>query len=262
MARVEHLYLQKADHVLTVSDTDRDIFAEIVSPEKITTIPTGVDIDYFSGALATAPEESNSLVFTGSMDWLPNEDGIRYFTEQVMPVIKAALPDVTLTVVGRNPYSSLRELAQRDSSIIVTGRVDDVRPHMERAAIYVVPLRVGGGTRLKIYEAMAMEKPIVSTSIGAEGLPVRDGKEILLADTPEAFAKAVINLFQNKEAADELGKRAAKLVREEFGWQKVAQRFAEICEGVIKITPARTSIEPGRSSVSRTQVRVEQVQEI
>jgi glycosyltransferase involved in cell wall biosynthesis len=167
------------------------------------------------------------------MDWLPNEDTIRYFTEQIMQLIKQAVPDVTLTVVGRDPYPGLKELSKRDPSVIVTGRVEDVRPFVEEAAVYVVPLRIGGGTRLKIFEAMAMEKAIVSTSIGAEGLPVTDGKDLLLADTPESFAAAVVKLLQQESFAIELGKRAAATVRGKFGWDTVAERFAEICERVI-----------------------------
>ena len=115
---------------------------------------------------------------------------------------------------------------------MVTGRVDDVRPYMERAAAYIVPLRVGGGTRLKIYEAMAMEKPIVSTTVGAEGLPVRDGLELLLADSPKAFAAAVVRVLNDAESAKRLADSSAKLVREQFGWDRVAHRFAEICEKV------------------------------
>ena len=147
-----------------------------------------------------------------------------------MPLIKEKLPDVTLTVVGRNPYAALVELSNQDPSIIVTGRVEDVRPYMERAAVYVVPLRIGGGTRLKIFEAMAMEKPIVSTTVGAEGLPVQPDSDILLADTPETFAAAVVRVLEDDEFAFHLGRRSAKLVREQFGWGRVARRFAEICE--------------------------------
>ena len=128
------------------------------------------------------------------MDWLPNEDAIRYYTDQILPIVRRSIPDATLTVVGRNPYPSLLELSKRDGSILVTGRVDDVRPYIERAAAYVVPLRIGGGTRLKIFEAMAMEKAIVSTSVGAEGLPVTDGTDLRIADTPETFAAAVVDL--------------------------------------------------------------------
>jgi hypothetical protein len=202
-------------------------------------VPTGVDTQFF---LPSGNErvEPHNIVFTGSMDWLPNEDAITYFTEQIMPRIKQVIPDATLTVVGRNPYPSLMELAERDSSVIVTGRVDDVRPYMERASAYVVPLRIGGGTRLKIYEAMAMEKAIISTSIGAEGLPVKDGSELLLADTAETFAKEVIRVLSDKTLATTLGKGAAATVREQFGWERVAERFGRICDDTVALRQSRT----------------------
>ena len=141
--------------------------------------------------------------------------------------------------MGRNPYPSLLELARRDPSVVVTGRVDDVRPYMERAAAYVVPLRIGGGTRLKIYEAMAMEKAIVSTTVGAEGLPVKDGDELLLADTAESLAAAVIKILNDKALANALGTCAAKTVRENFGWARVAERFGNICDETLALAEAR-----------------------
>ena len=217
------------DSVVAVSRDDRELMQSEYSVEAIYDVPTGVDTDFFQPS-RQVQRVPNSLVFTGSMDWLPNEDAIRYFTEQIMPRIRQEIPNVTLTVVGRNPYPGLVELNERDPSIIVTGRVDDVRPYMERAAAYIVPLRIGGGTRLKIFEAMAMEQAIVSTTIGAEGLPVRDGVELLLADTPESFAQAVISLLRKEPLAKELGDRAAKRVRESFGWDKVAESFGIICE--------------------------------
>jgi len=224
------------DCVVAVSREDKKQMQEEYDVKNIYDVPTGVDTDFFrpSGERQTRP---HNLVFTGSMDWLPNEDAIRYFTEQIMPRIKHSIPDATLTVVGRDPYPGLVELSKRDASIVVTGRVDDVRPYMEEAAVYIVPLRIGGGTRLKIFEAMAMEKPIVSTSIGAEGLPVSDGEDILLADTPESFAGAVIRLFQQEDLATEIGRRAAAKVREQFGWDTVAESFASICERTIAMKP-------------------------
>ena len=217
------------DSVIAVSREDREQMQQEYGLENVFDVPTGVDTEYFRprGKVATRPHH---LVFTGSMDWLPNEDGIRYFTEQIMPRIKQSVPDVTLTVVGRDPYPSLVELSKHDPSVTVTGRVDDVRPYMEEAAVYIVPLRIGGGTRLKIYEAMAMEKPVVSTTIGAEGLPVTNGEEIVLADTPESFAEAVVSLLQKENLAAEIGTRAAAKVRAEFGWESVADSFAAICE--------------------------------
>jgi glycosyltransferase involved in cell wall biosynthesis len=217
------------DSVIAVSREDREQMQQEYGLENVFDVPTGVDTEFFrpSGSVQKRPHH---LVFTGSIDWLPNEDAIRYFTEQIMRRIKQAVPDVTLTVVGRDPYPSLVELSKRDPSVTVTGRVDDVRPYMEEAAVYIVPLRIGGGTRLKIYEAMAMENPIVSTTIGAEGLPVTNGEEIVLADTPETFAAAVVSLLQNQNLAAEIGARAAAKVRAEFGWKSVADDFAAICE--------------------------------
>ncbi len=217
------------DSVVAVSREDRELMRQEYGVEQIYDVPTGVDTEYFRPSGRVKPQPKN-LVFTGSMDWLPNEDAIRYFTAQIMPQIKHAVPGVTLTVVGRNPYPGLVELSKRDPAVVVTGRVEDVRPFMEEAAVYIVPLRIGGGTRLKIYEAMAMEKAIVSTSIGAEGLPVADGKEILLADTPESFAEAVVSLIRQESLAAEIGKQAAVKVREKFGWDTVAEDFTEICE--------------------------------
>ena len=222
------------DCVAAVSREDRDMMRREYAIENVYDIPTGVDTSFFqpSRRVEYLPHR---LVFTGSMDWLPNEDAIRYFTEQIMPRIKKEVPGVTLTVVGRNPYPSLVELSKRDASVTVTGRVDDVRPFIEESAVYIVPLRIGGGTRLKIYEAMAMEKAIVSTSIGAEGLPVVDGQEIVLADTPESFAEAVVRLLHRHDLATEIGKRAAARVRAEFGWDAVAESFAAICERAISM---------------------------
>ncbi len=220
------------DCVVAVSREDKEVMQQEYSVKNVYDVPTGVDTTFFrpSGQAKHRPE---NLVFTGSMDWLPNEDAIRFFTDQILPRVRQSVPGVTLTVVGRNPYPGLVELSKRDPSVIVTGRVEDVRPFMEEAAVYVVPLRIGGGTRLKIYEAMAMEKAIVSTSIGAEGLPVVDGQEIVLADTPDSFADGVVNLLLDENRAAEIGIRAAEKVRENFGWDRVADNFAAICDRAI-----------------------------
>ena len=229
----ERAVCRRFDGVVAVSREDAETMRRDYGVEAVADVPTGVDTDFFSPR-GTERVEPHAMVFTGSMDWLPNEDGIRYFTEEIMPLIRESVPDATLTVVGRNPYPSLLELSRRDPSIIVTGRVEDVRPFMERAPVYIVPLRVGGGTRLKIYEAMAMEKAIVSTRVGAEGLPVTDGEELVLADAPDDFAAAVVRLMQDAGAARELGARAGRTVRERFGWAGVASQFTELCERAVR----------------------------
>lgn len=228
MYAYEQAICRQFNTVIAVSQADREQMREAFGLQEIYDVPTGVDTDYFHplGGLPVASE----LVFTGSMDWMPNEDAIRYFAQRILPRIAGELPDVTLTVVGRNPSPSLLALAQSNGRIKVTGRVKDIRPYVDRAAAYVVPMRVGGGTRLKIYEAMAMEKPVISTSVGAEGLPVRAGEELLLADDPEAFARAVVRVLNNARLARMLGRRAGALVRGRFGWERAAARFIEVCE--------------------------------
>ena len=241
--------------VVAVSSEDREQLRQDYGVKSVFDVPTGVDTNFFRPSGNEQPDAHN-IVFTGSMDWLPNEDAISYFTEQVMPRIKREIPDVTLTVVGRNPYPSLLDLAKRDPSIVVTRRVDDVRPYMERAAAYVVPLRIGGGTRLKIYEAMAMEKAIISTTIGAEGLPVKDGVELLLADTAESLAAAVIRVLNDKSLATALGTRAATTVREKFGWESVAERFGSICEETVAFAQARRpNFSPAKTTSKTSETR-------
>ena len=168
------------------------------------------------------------------MDWLPNEDAICFFAEKILPLVAQAIPEVKLTVVGRNPTTRLREIAAADARIRVTGRVDDVRPYIDRAAAYVVPLRIGGGTRLKIYEAMAMAKPVISTTIGAEGLPLNNGRDLLIADEPETFARAVVRTLEDRMLVRQLGEQARANVCERFGWEHAADSFIDICEGVAR----------------------------
>jgi glycosyltransferase involved in cell wall biosynthesis len=231
MEAAERRYLRLADHVLTVSDTDRDAFASFLEPEQLTVIPTGVDLDYFQPM--PLEETANSLVFTGSMDWLPNQDGILYFVDAILPLIKQQQPDVSLEVVGRSPSRKLQALAEREKSMRLSGWVEDIRPFVARGAICIVPLRIGGGTRLKIFEAMAMGKAVVSTSVGAEGLPVRHGDNILLADTPEDFALSVISLLRDSDQRNRLGSAARALVQEKYSWPKVAESFADTLQDVI-----------------------------
>ncbi len=224
MEAAEQRYLRLADRVLTVSETDRDAFASFLEPEKLAVIPTGVDVDYFQPV--PVGEIANSLVFIGSMDWLPNEDAIFYFVDEILPLIKQKCPQVSLEVVGRNPSRKLQALAEQEKSMGLTGWVEDIRPFVARGSVCIVPLRIGGGTRLKIFEAMAMSKAVVSTSVGAEGLPVRAGENILLADTPNDFANCVLSLLRDPNQRKRLATSARTLVREKFSWPGVAENFA------------------------------------
>jgi sugar transferase (PEP-CTERM/EpsH1 system associated) len=227
MLRFEGSALARFDSVLAVSDADRETFERLYpgrlrAPVRV--VQTGVDTAYFTPATAT-PDRTN-LVFTGSMDWLPNEDAMQFFCREILPRIRRAEPTTTLTIVGRAPTPAVRKLAEHHG-IHVTGRVDDVRPYIARAAVSVVPLRIGGGTRLKIFEAMSMGKAVVSTTIGAEGLPIADGRDIVLADDPGSFADAVVRLIRVDHERKSLEHAARRLMVDRYDWSAVAQDFEE-----------------------------------
>jgi polysaccharide biosynthesis protein PslH len=232
MERAERSYVRLADHLLTVSETDRDFFARFVDSGKISVIQTGVDIEYFQPCPCERGAES--LVFTGSMDWMPNEDAIFHFAEKMLPQIRSCVPGVRLHVVGRRPSPRLRALAEREPAIEVTGAVEDIRPYVRSASVYVVPLRVGSGTRLKIFEAMAMGKAVVSTSIGAEGLPVQHGENILIEDDPGEFAKRVVNLLRNPDAQAILGHAARRAVEQKYSWESVGSNFEAVLRNLVR----------------------------
>ena len=227
MLRFEREALTRFDLVLGVSDTDRETFARLYPGalrHPVHVVQTGVDTAYFTPM--SGQERPRHLVFTGSMDWLPNEDGMLYFVRDILPRIRATEPDVTLSIVGRTPTPAVQRLAA-ENGIEVTGRVDDVRPHVAAAEVYIVPLRIGGGTRLKIFEAMSMAKAVVSTTIGAEGLPVTPGRDIVLADEPAAFADAVVQLIRDREKRQSIERAARDLVVQKYDWAAVSRDFEE-----------------------------------
>lgn len=245
MRRWEARETNRFDHVVAVSPEDARAMTEAYGAPNVSAVPTGVDVDFFTPS-GTIAREPGCIVFVGSMDWMPNEDGVAWFANQMLQRIIAEVPATRLVIVGRNPSSAVRSLATRFAQVEVTGTVDDVRPYFERADVVVVPLRVGGGTRIKIFEAMAMECGVVSTSIGAEGLPVRDGAELLIAESPDDFARACTALMKDSARRDRLGKNAAALVRRDFGWEAATDVFAEACEHtLLKSRDERTASVAG-----------------
>jgi sugar transferase (PEP-CTERM/EpsH1 system associated) len=228
LLRAEERYARLADRVLTVSAADRAFFTRFVDPRRTAVIPTGVDVEYFRPD--GVPEQPNCIVFTGSMDWLPNEDAVRHFVAQVLPLVRRAVPDVQFWAVGRRPAQALRAL--ESETVHLSGTVADIRPYLERGAVCVVPLRSGSGTRIKIFEAMAMRKPVVSTTLGAEGLPVTHGKDIHLADSPEDFARAVVELLADPARRRRLGDGARELVERNHSWAAVGAHFDQVLADV------------------------------
>lgn len=232
MNRFESETAQKFSCVFTCSIDDRLLLNKITNGlVPIYVVPNGVDTDYFKPDTNETMEDA--LVFTGSMDWLPNDDAITYFCDEILPLIWERNKEIKLYVVGKSPSQSVKELAAKDSRVVVTGRVDDVRPYIAKSKVFVVPLRVGGGTRLKILEAMAMGKAIVSTSIGAEGIAYSQDENILLADTPEEFANKTVNAIANSSKIQALGKSGRELVLESYDWRVVGRQLRHFYKKVM-----------------------------
>ena len=230
MVRFERDACRRFDGIVAVSDLDRQILERDFGARGVHAIPTGVDTEFFRPA--PEPPEDNTLVFMGAMDWLPNEDGILFFTDEILPRLRACVPSARLTVVGRNPSRHLVERARAHPEIQIVGRVDDVRPYVARSSVFVIPLRIGGGTRIKAYEAMAMGKAVVSTRVGVEGLPVRDGETVLLADRPDEFAAAVARVLKDTTERDRIGRNARAYVEGHVSWRRAADAFAAACRQV------------------------------
>ncbi len=224
MLRYERAAVRRFDHVIAVSERDRDIMKAMTDESRISVVPTGVDLSQFQAAAGTSATEP-LVVFLGSMDWEANIDAVEYFCREIWPRVRAAAPDARFRIVGRNPHRRVQRLACE--SIDVTGTVPSVIEHLREAAVVVVPLRMGGGTRLKIYEAMAMGKAVVSTSIGAEGLDVHHGHDILLADTAETFADSTIALLRDRESRQQI-ERAASELAAAYDWSVIAERFEQV----------------------------------
>ena len=219
---------------IAVSEEEEHIFRDERGMKNVLGwVPTGVDCDFFTPSTCTEP----TLAFLGSMDWHANVDAVEHFVRHSYPGIKARCPGVRVIFIGRNPTPAIRALAAEDSSIEVTGTVDDVRPYLARASIMILPLRVGGGTRIKVFEGMAAGLALVSTRIGTEGLPVVDGEHALLADEPDAFADAVVSLIQNPDRRSQMAALSRDWVRQNFSWETAALKFLQLCR---KALPANT----------------------
>lgn len=207
--------------LFVTSERDISIFDQSVPSVPKYLVPNGVDEEYFYPT-KTIPKP-HSLVFVGMMKYVPNYDGINFFLDEIFPKIVARFPDTTITIVGKNAPQSITRRANKN--IIITGFVDDTRPYMHEASVYVVPLRMGGGTRLKIMETLASKIPLVTTSIGCEGIDIEHNKHALIADKPEDFANAVIELFENKDLGKNLTEAGYELVINKYRWKSICREM-------------------------------------
>jgi len=240
MRHFEKKICQKATLCTAVSETDRDDLLKLAPKARVVVIPNGVDTEYFaprsvSSSSPNVETSPHTLVFVGSMDWLPNDDAMIYFCQEIFPLVHKKIPEAKLYIVGRNPSKTVR--SYQSERVIVIGAVEDVRPYLAQARIAIVPIRIGGGTRLKILEAMAMEKPVISTSVGAEGIEITPGKDIVIADDPMDFAKGVLYILKNPGAGVKLGENGRKLVKEKYDWKIIGNRLSMVYEDLTNPIP-------------------------
>ena len=232
MARFERAACARVDAVIAVSERDAAAFRADFDARAAFAIPTGVDLDFFSYS-PPRPDDAAVVTFVGSLDWRANQDGLYWFMNDVWPLIAAARPDASFRVVGKNPPAALIGAArEKGFDWTFTGFVDDVRDHA-RGAVSVIPLRAGGGTRIKAFEAMAMGVPVVSTGLGVEGLSVRNDEHYLEADEPGAFAARVVRLLDDAAERAALAERARALCEEHFSHARAAQVFERACLDVL-----------------------------
>lgn len=229
LRRYEARVCRRADRVLAVSDADAAALRKLVPGLDVAVVPNGVDTQvYRPDTPNPKPQISkDALVFTGTMDFRPNVDAVLWFARKVLSRVRAQVPEAHFLVVGQRPHRRLDEL-RGAPAVALTGWVEDARPYIAQAAVYVAPLRIGGGTRLKLLEAMSMGKPVVATRLGAEGYPVTDGRELLLADTPADFAAAVVALLRAPERRVELGRVARAFVEQQYDWRAIVPRVEAV----------------------------------
>lgn len=226
LRRFESTACEQADLCLAITDEDEKRLRELNPRIKTAVVPAGVDIEYFNPKNRSL-EEPYTIVSVASMDWLPNTDGILWFCNQVFPQIKQQLPQIKLYLVGNNPPTSIQKLAD-SKNIIVTGFVEDVREYIARGSVFIVPLRIGSGMRLKILQAMAMGKTVISTYIGAEGIKATHGKNVLLANNPEEFATLTLYALNNPTLRQQIGREARRLVEVYYSWDRIVDLLEDI----------------------------------
>jgi sugar transferase (PEP-CTERM/EpsH1 system associated) len=231
LRRYEAALLRRVDHTVAMSAPDKVALRDLMPNAPITVIPNGVDLAAYTRF--KGKPIPYDLLFTGKMDFRPNIDAALWFGQQVLPVIQAQRPHTTFAIVGQRPHPRLDPLRDRPG-VTITGYVEDVRPYISGATVYVAPLRVGGGTRLKLLEAMAMGKAIVSTTVGAEGFPVVSGQELILADDPEDFASKIVMLLEKPGQRRELGRTGQGFARANYGWDALVPKLEKIYEAGLK----------------------------
>ena len=213
---------------LVCADLDAQRLAEMAGPVPTRVVPNGVDLKYFQPAPPEAVQEPDSMIFVGGLSWYPNASAMRFFVREVWPIIAARRPSATLRIIGRNPPADLQKAVANDSRIKLMGFVDDIRPEVGASMVYVCPIFDGGGTRLKMIDAMAMGKAIVAHPVAAEGLGLENGRDVLLAEQSEDLARLCVELFDDRDRREALGAAARKRAEDAFGFEAIGVALSRI----------------------------------
>ncbi|MBI4683421.1 MAG: glycosyltransferase, partial [Nitrospirae bacterium] len=226
----ESEFIASYDRVITVTEKDEAVLKEMFPSAPVTTVETGVDTEEFPYLYRNEPKKN--LVYLGSYRHYPNEDAVVYFIEEIFPLIKEQDNDVTLTLVGSHPTRRINRLKGRED-ILITGTVPDVKAYLEKGTVFIAPIRLGGGIKGKILEAMAVGLPVVATPLAATGIGTTEGENILIGETPEQFAQKVLDLLSDGDLRESLSRNGRRLIEERFDWRVLAGKMAEIYEGLM-----------------------------
>ncbi len=228
LAKYEKKYCNTFDLNITCSELDSQRLLQVDHEVCVQEIPNGVDIEYFTPRNEAV--EANSLIFVGSMNWYPNIEAMLYFVADIWPLLTAKVPDCVLHIVGASPSESIKKLSEKDNSIFVHGFVDDVRPYMEKAAVYICPIRDGGGTKLKLLDAFSMKKAVVAHPVACEGINAQPGHDVFFAEAPDEFVEKICMLFANPKLGQVTGANAREMVSSFYSYESIGEKLSEMYE--------------------------------
>jgi sugar transferase (PEP-CTERM/EpsH1 system associated) len=228
LQRYEEEYCPRVDLNITCSEMDLDRLKKIVPGCRAEEVPNGVDVDYFSPDFEA--KQNNSILFVGTLNWYPNVEAVEFIAHELWPLLKRSVPGVSVDIIGASPPQDIVDFANNEQGFHVHGFVDDIRPYFNRASVYVCPIMDGGGTKLKVLDALAMGKALVAHEIACEGINVQDGENVIFAETGEAYVAAIRNLLENEERRKEMGRKARELAVSTYAYESIGKKLSALCE--------------------------------